>query len=435
MNKIRFVDLFSGIGGLRLAFEQAAHSLELETECILSSEIDSDAQLVYEKNFGHLALGDIRKIDKLPEHEIILAGFPCQSFSYAGKKEGFGDTRGTLFFEILRLIDTCKPKAFLFENVRGLSAHEGGNTLNTIKHEMSERGYSFNAFLLNSANFGLPQNRVRLYLVGILNTLPEFNLISDLGPQDSHSYNYRQISLLYPLQKPSTVADILEDNPASKYDCSEKFVRNLKKFFNNDLNQLHGRRLIDYRGGNSIHSWDLGLRGECSPEEIELMNLFILKRRNKKFGKHQDGKLLTKEQIATFYPHKNLPGILNSLVNKKYLKLIDNQYKPVSGNFSFEVYKFLDPNKISVTLVASDANRLGVYHNNRVRKLTPREAARLQGFPDNFTLHFNDDKAYYQLGNSVSINVVKSVAQELLSNVLKDKLGLKTKKATTVCYS
>ncbi|MHC5730113.1 MAG: DNA cytosine methyltransferase, partial [Nostoc sp.] len=93
----------------------------------------------------------------------------------------------------------------------------------------------------------------------------------------------------------------------------------------------------------------------------------------------------------------------------------NDQYKPLSGNFSFEVYKFVDPNKISVTLVASDANRLGVYHNQRVRRLTPREAARLQGFPDSFILHPNDDKAYYQLGNSVSINVVKAVAQEVLN--------------------
>lgn len=180
MHKIRFVDLFSGIGGIRLAFEQAAKYLNIQTKCVLSSEINKDAQLVYEKNFGHTPLGDIRLLDKLPEHEVLLAGFPCQSFSHAGKKEGFGDTRGTLFFEITRLLDAYKPQAFIFENVRGLYSHDKGRTLATIKHEITKRGYSFNTFLLNSANFELPQNRVRIYLVGILNATPTFDLISDV---------------------------------------------------------------------------------------------------------------------------------------------------------------------------------------------------------------------------------------------------------------
>jgi len=418
MKKIRFVDLFSGIGGMRLALEATAHSLNLDTECLLSSEINPDAQLVYQKNFNDTPLGDIRLIDQLPEHDILLAGFPCQSFSGAGKKAGFGDTRGTLFFEIMRLIDTAQPQAFIFENVRGLVSHDGGRTLETIKHEIKSRGYSFDYFLLNSSNFSLPQNRVRVYLVGILNASPQFGLISDLGPKDSHSSSHQQLSFFSPLSKPVKVADILEDNPDPKYDCSPEFVKALKQIVNNDFSRLHGRRLIDYRGGNSIHSWELGLRGECSLDEIELMNLFILKRRNKEFGADQDGKLLTKEQIATFFAHPNLDQILHSLVTKKYLQLNNNQYKPVSGNFSFEVYKFLDPHKISVTIVASDANRLGVYHNHRVRRITPREAARLQGFPDNFSLHSNDDKAYHQMGNSVSINVVKAVAKEVIQNLL-----------------
>ncbi|MEG3845673.1 DNA (cytosine-5-)-methyltransferase [Microcoleus sp. herbarium19] len=418
MQKIRFIDLFSGIGGMRLGFEAAARSLNLETECVLSSEINPDAQLVYQTNFGDTPLGDIRLIDQLPEHEILLAGFPCQSFSYAGKKAGFGDTRGTLFFEIARLIDTFKPQAFIFENVRGLVSHDGGRTLETIKDEIKSRGYSFDYFLLNSSNFSLPQNRVRVYLVGILNASPQLGLVSDLGPKDSHSCSHQQLSLFSPLSKPVTVADILEEHPDAKYDCSPEFVKALKQIVNNDLDRLHGMRLIDYRGGNSIHSWELGLRGECSLDEIELMNLFILKRRNKEFGHHQDGKLLTKQQIATFFAHPNLDEILDSLVTKKYLQRNNELYKPVSGNFSFEVYKFLDPAKISVTVVASDANRLGVYHNHRVRRITPREAARLQGFPDDFSLHSNDDKAYHQMGNSVSVNVVTTVAQEVIQNVL-----------------
>lgn len=425
MDKLRFIDLFSGIGGMRLAFEEAAHSLNIETDCVLSSEIDPEARWVYEQNFASQPCGDIRQIEKLPKHDILLAGFPCQSFSYAGKKEGFGDTRGTLFFEIVRLIDTYRPQAFIFENVRGLVSHDRGRTLETIQHEIEKRGYSFDAFLLNSTNFGLPQNRVRIYMVGILNGTPQYDLVSDVGPQDSHSYSHvEQLSLFSSPRSPIKVLNILEDNPDRKYDCSPEFVAALKRVLQNDLDRLHGIRLIDYRGGNSIHSWELGLRGECSGEEIELMNRFILKRRNKEFGKTQDGKLLTQEQISTFFDRPNLETLLESLVTKKYLQKNGNLYKPVSGNFSFEVYKFLDPQKISVTLVASDANRLGVYHNNRVRRITPREAARLQGFPDRFQLHTQDDKAYYQLGNSVSINVVKTVSREVILQILSRITGL-----------
>ncbi|WP_254174237.1 DNA (cytosine-5-)-methyltransferase [Planktothrix pseudagardhii] len=340
------------------------------------------------------------------------------------KKEGFGDTRGTLFFEIMRLIDTNKPQIMILENVRGIQTNDQGRTLKTIEYEITKRGYSFQFFLLNSCNFGLPQNRLRAYMIGVLEKSPKLNIVSDCGPPDSHSYS-QQLSLFQQHQF-SCVKTILEDNPDPKYDCSPVFIERLKHHFKGDLDKLHGKRLIDYRGGNSIHSWELGLKGECSPEEIELMNRFILKRRNKEFGDEQDGKLLTQEQIATFFNAPNLDDILQGLVDKKYLKMINNQYKPASGNFSFEVYKFLDPESIAVTLVASDANKLGIYHQGRVRRITPREAARLQGFPDHFNLHYNDDKAYYQLGNSVSINVIEFIAKEVLSKVLLSEIYLLT---------
>lgn len=422
--KIRFVDLFSGIGGMRLGFEQAAHQLGWDTKCVFSSEINLNAQLVYQTNFHEKPQGDIRKIEQLPPHDILLAGFPCQSFSLAGKKAGFGDTRGTLFFEIMRLVDTYPPQAFLFENVRGLVSHDQGKTLKTIQHEIEARGYSFDWFILNSSNFGLPQNRVRIYIVGILNAHPKYQLISDVGSRNSHAYQ-SQSCLSSDFISSKKVADILEENPDQKYNCSEEFVSAIQRVLNHDLTRLHGMRLIDYRGGHSIHSWELGLRGQCTPDEIQLMNQFILKRRHHQFGTDQDGKLLTQEQIYNFFPQSQLAQILASLVEKKYLQKVQDRYKPVAGNFSFEVYKFLDPDKISVTLVASDANRLGVYHNHRVRRITPREAARLQGFPDTFKLHLEDKKAYYQLGNSVSINVVKAVSYQLIINTFPGQLPRK----------
>jgi DNA (cytosine-5)-methyltransferase 1 len=419
--KLRFVDLFAGIGGLRLGFEQSVQSLGMESTCLLSSEIDADARTVYFNNFNHSPEGDIRKIKVLPEHDVLLAGFPCQSFSYAGKKLGFGDIRGTLFFEIVRLIDLNKPKVLIFENVRGLTTHDAGKTLSTIQHEIESRGYSYYSFLLNSVNFGLPQNRVRLFIIGLLDKNLQLNLISDAEPKDSHAYNPTQLDLFHQNCYPPTVQDILEDDPDSSFDCSPEFVAALNKIVRGDFSRLHGVRLIDYRGGNSIHSWELGLRGECSSEEIRLMNLLITERRKKKFGKHQDGKLLSYDQIASFFDTENLQNILDSLVDKRYLQVKNGLYKPVSGNFSFEIYKFLDPHKISVTLVASDANRMGVYHQGRVRRITPREAARLQGFPDGFKLHDNREKAFFQMGNSVSIHAVKAVVTEVIKKVYLNK--------------
>ena len=347
MKKVRFVDLFSGIGGMRLGFEKAAETSKLMSECVLSCELDADSRLVYEKNFGEYPLGDIRLIDELPPHEVLLAGFPCQSFSYAGRQAGFGDTRGTLFFEITRLIDTYKPLAFVLENVRGLISNDKGRTIKTIEHEFRSRGYSFNVFLLNSANFELPQNRLRAYLVGILNaSSPKFNLYSETKPLDSYSDNPDEIAWLDPETLPLTVADILEENPDKKYDCSRKFVEALKRKFDGDLNGVHGMRIIDRIGTNSIYSWELGLRGKCSRDEIELMNKFIYYRRDREFGVGRDSKLLTKAQIQSFFPHKNLDKLLKSLVGKNYLKKVQSKYKTMTGNFSFEVYKFLEPNKI-----------------------------------------------------------------------------------------
>lgn len=430
MDKVRAVDLFAGIGGMRLGAEKAANELGIEFECVLSCEKDNSARETYKKNFEEGIVEDAREMERLPDHDLLMAGFPCQSFSRAGKHEGFGDTRGTLFFEITRLIDNTPnpPEILVFENVRGLLTNDDGRTFKTIKHEIEKRGYSFNHYLLNSSNFGLPQNRVRLFMVCVLNENPDLSLVSDPGPPDSHSYEPGLFG------RPTVVRDILMDDPSPEYNCSEEFVEALRDVVNGDFTDLHGVRMIDYRGGNSIHSWELGLRGECTDQEIEFMNEFILARRRKKFGANRDGKMLTKEQISTFFNPDNLQQVLDSLERKEYIQRVgedNDKYKPVSGNFSFEVYKFLDPNKISVTLVSSDANRLGVYYNDRVRRITPREAARLQGFPDDFDLHDKDSKSYKLLGNSVSINVVKEVVKDVLKEKYEPKLHAVEKETTS----
>ncbi|WP_051044480.1 DNA cytosine methyltransferase [Pleurocapsa sp. PCC 7319] len=429
---IKFIDLFAGTGGIRLALEQACSDFGIETECVYSSEIDKNACLSYELNFGVNPYSDITKVNEFPDFNFLLAGFPCQAFSYAGKRKGFGDTRGTLFFDVERILKQKKPNYFLLENVRGLVTHDKGRTFKTIKDSLESIGYSVSYLLLNSSNFDVPQNRVRIYIVGVLNQPVKLTLNSDLGAADTHKFKkkskYIQISLFGEEQeKAVTVRDILESDPDQKYNCSLDFVEKLRKVVGNDFTNLHGYRLIDYRGGKSLHSWELGVKGDCTPQEVEFMNLLISNRRKKIFGTHQDGKSLTKEQILTFYHENDFSKVTKSLINKGYLSCYDNKYNPVCGNMSFEVFKFLDPDGISITLTASDANRLGVVQNNIPRRITPRECARLQGYPDTYKLLDNDNAVYKQMGNGVSVPVVKAV----LSNFIEHNYAQQLTKATS----
>lgn len=414
---IRFADLFAGIGGIRLGFEQACAQLDMRSECSISSEIDPKARETYRHNFGDTPAGDIRLLQSPPQFDFLLAGFPCQPFSYAGKQAGFGDTRGTLFFEVERLLRESMPSAFLLENVRGLTTHDDGRTFATILEALENLGYGVRWLLLNSSEFGVPQNRVRLYVVGIRGAKPHMTLVSCLGAADSHSFrNARESLELLPSKATPLVKDILQPNPPDKYRCSAQFEEALRAFVGDDLSALDGVRLIDYRGGHSIHSWDLGLRGKCTEHEKEFMEWLIRNRRKAEYGQSQDGKKLTLEQIESGYSEPWLASVLASLVAKGYLQCVNGHYNPVLGNMSFEVYKFLDPNSISVTVVASDAHRLGVVQNNHARRVTPRECARLQGFPDTFTPHDSDTWAYHQLGNSVAVPVVRRVVLDLLQN-------------------
>lgn len=415
---LRFVDLFAGTGGIRLGLEQACNDYGIKTECVLSCEIDKKASQSYELNFGENPFGDVTELKDVPDFDFLLAGFPCQAFSYAGKQRGFGDTRGTLFFDIERILKLKKPKYFLLENVRGLTTHDKGRTFQTIKDSLNELGYSVDYLLLNSSNFDVPQNRVRIYIVGILNEDIHISLNSNLGAADTHKFKEiqsNQDSLFEVGSKFKSVQDILEEYVDEKYYCSDEFTEQLHSIVGDDLSELNGYRLIDTRGGNSIHSWELGIKGKCSPQEIEFMNLLISNRRKKIFGTHQDGKSLTREQIETFYHADDFEEVTSSLIKKRYLSCYDGRYNPVSGNMSFEVFKFLDPDGISITLTASDCNRLGVVQGNRARRLTPRECARLQGYPDTYQLL--DDKAVYkQLGNGVSVPVVKAVLADFIKH-------------------
>lgn len=411
-----FIDLFCGTGGLRLGLEQALAEFDIDSQCIMSAEIDKKACESYKLNFNEDPYRDVKSISDLPKFDMLLAGFPCQAFSYAGKQKGFDDTRGTLFFEVARILKESKPKFFLLENVRGLVTHDKGKTFETIKNILNELGYGINYVLLNSSHFGVPQNRVRIYIVGILNQQVNLTLSSDSGSSDSHKFKANLGTDLFSSNiNIKLIKDILEDDVDEKYICSKNFTDKISKALDGDLSKIHGYRLTDYRGGSAIHSWELELKGKCSEDEIDFMNALISNRRKKIFGTHKDGKSLTKEQILTFYDADKFEKVTVPLIEKGYLQITTEGYKPVCGNMSFEVFKFLDPNSISITLTASDSNRLGVYHQGVLRRITPRECARIQGYPDSYKL-INDQAVYKQMGNGVSVPVIKNVLVDLFKS-------------------
>ena len=192
----RFIDLFAGIGGIRLGFEHVGG------HCVFSSEFDKDACTTYEANFGEHPSGDITKIDAkdIPDFDILLGGFPCQSFSIIGKKEGFAnETCGTLFFDIERILKEKRPPAFMLENVRNLTAHDGGNTFRTIKEHLEALGYHVYAKVLNALDYGVPQNRQRIFIVGFL---------------DDVKFEFPEP---VPVEERKTLVDILETDVDRKY--------------------------------------------------------------------------------------------------------------------------------------------------------------------------------------------------------------------------
>lgn len=207
---VRYVDLFCGIGGFRVAMESVSTVRGLKAECVLSSDWDEAAQRSYQANFGELPLGDITEVseDDVPDHDLLLGGFPCQAFSIIGNGKGFEDTRGTLFFDIARILDRKKPRAFVLENVKNLRSHDGGRTLEVILKTLDDLGYWVDFRILNALDFGLPQKRERILIVGFL-----------AGTQGDFRWPARQ-------NKQSSLQDLLDDDSdvPEEYFASSKIV-------------------------------------------------------------------------------------------------------------------------------------------------------------------------------------------------------------------
>ena len=321
LKNVKFIDLFAGIGGFHYALKSFG------AECVFASEIDTKAADIYEKNHCLKPFGDITKISEedIPKHDVLCGGFPCQAFSISGKQKGFEDTRGTLFFDIARIVSYHKPKILFLENVKNFAKHDNGKTLETVVGILSKMNYTVHYKVLNTSNFGLPQNRERIYIIAFNNT--EFA---------NRSYNFPSP------KKITSLNDILENEP-------------------------------------------------------------------------EDGRVITRDDIEfykQYQPIMNMYGQID-LLNKPI-----QIGKVNKGGQGERIYHHLGH---SITLSAYGGgvgSKTGLYKiNGQIRKLSPRECARLQGYPESFIFHKSVSEAHKQFGNSVSINVLQYLTKEIIRTI------------------
>lgn len=430
---IRFIDLFAGIGGIRLGLEQALKKAGYVPKCVFTSEIKEHAIKVLKQNHPKDKItGDITKVEAntIPDFDVLCGGFPCQAFSAAGNRDGFADTRGTLFFDVQRIIIEKKPKGFILENVEGLVNHDGGNTLRIIVNNLNAANYWVSYRVLNSVDFGVPQERKRIYIVGIRKDISETPISLEKFPKKR-----KNLGRVLEVGKPTS------DSP---------FVRLLLKKFS--VEELSGKAIKDKRGGDSnIHSWDLELKGPVTDEEKKFLNLLLTERRKKKWAeiigiKWMDGMPLTKDQIETFYHNEHLQEMLDELTARGYIRYehpkkqieekhvapngdivctyrrVSDTTKPkgyniVAGKLSFEVGKILSPVEVAPTLVATDMQHLYVVDGKGLRTLTLREGLRLFGYPESFKFDIEEADGFDLLGNTVVVPVIKAVAMRLVEKL------------------
>jgi DNA (cytosine-5)-methyltransferase 1 len=326
--KFKFIDLFAGIGGFRLAMQN------LGGKCAFTSEWDKDAQKTYRANFGEVPFGDITKEETkkfIPDgFDVLCAGFPCQAFSIAGKRGGFEDTRGTLFFDVAEVIKRKKPKAIFLENVKGLRNHNGGKTLATILNVLRNDLDYFvpEPQIINAKDFGVPQQRERIYIVGFR---------KDQGVTE---FEYPK-----PLKKKLKFADVKEKKvPATKYFLSTQYVQTL----------INHKERHESKGN--------GFGYAIIPDD-GIANSIVVG------GMGRERNLVYDHRITDFTPTTHIKGIVN---------------------------------------------------REGIRKMTPREWARLQGFPDKYVIPVADASAYKQFGNSVAVPAIQATANEILKKIYKE---------------
>lgn len=332
-NEFTFIDLFAGIGGFRLALEK------IGGKCVFSSEIDDHACEMYQANFGDDPYCDITKLDpkELPDFDILCGGFPCQAFSICGKQKGFiDDTRGTLFFDIVRILKEKKPKAFILENVKNLTTHDKGRTLSVMMDTLNSLGYTVNYAVLNARNFNVPQNRERIILV---------------GNREGIHFDFDKVK---------------------KYDS-----RPMKEF-------------LDENGKFEY----------LDPKDYTIIE--------NKYVKVQPGSGLM------FIGYRNKPIRKNGVrPNTEHLSRVHRQ-----------INRIYSSDGTHPTIASQEMNgRYFIYDNGKVRKLTINECFRFFGFPEDFKKIGKDTQLYERIGNSVCVNLIQAVGEEVVNQILYERKG------------
>lgn len=331
---MKYISLFAGIGGFDLALQRNGHN------CVYANEWDRYASEIYNNNFHKgidekgIDTRDIKTVsaEEIPEHDILVGGFPCQTFSIAGKRRGFDDARGTLFFEIARILRAKKPRLFILENVKGLLSHDNGNTFKIIISTLDELGYDLQWQVLNSKNFGVPQNRERVFIIG--------NLRGTSRPE---------------------VFPIGEDTSTTSIECLGATK--------GEENTRTGERDIVYGVDGLIGA--LGATDYKQPKQILQLNN-PTHSNNRVYGSDGISPTLNTMQGGNRQPFVALTGIAN-------------------------------------TVTTGDIKNSSLTNGSQIRRLTPTECERLQGFPDGWTEGISDNQRYKCLGNAVTVNVVEYI--------------------------
>ena len=382
----KFIDLFSGIGG----FHQAMCSLG--GECVLASEIDEYAIQTYYENYKMDSNHDVTKLDEnaVPSHQVLCAGFPCQAFSKAGKQMGFADeTKGTLFFQIVRILKTSNPEFIMLENVRNLMSHDKGNTWNVIKGALEELGYNIKPIIMSPHQLGVPQLRERVYILGVRRDIYDGEINVEIPNRDKTTLNIYKSGIL----------DEIADEKYSISEHEKDVLTCWDEFYNGIKEKIIGFPIWSFEFGEtySLDKYPKWKADFCRKNrELYLNNKKFIDKWLKKWNNLED--FTPTERKFEWQAGTSITTIWDGII----------QFRP-SG------IRVKRPDTFPALVAMVHIPIIGRYK----RRLTPREVARLQSFPDTFIPNSNDHQAYKQFGNAVNVNCVEYLAKQLFDCVQK----------------
>lgn len=442
----KYVSFFSGIGG----FEQALN--KLGGTCVMASEIDKYANRAYEVLYGHPTVGDVTKIvaKDVPDHDVLVGGFPCQAFSVAGKRLGFEDTRGTLFFEMARVAKEKKPKVILAENVKGLVSHDKGRTLDVIVQTLNEIGYRVDFEILNSKYFGVAQNRERIFIVAIREDLVENEPWTNVLGNTVIPKGKRRISQIegiktfnfdYPSQEAVTtrLRDILEDSVDEKYYLSEDKTANLVAQLEEKPPFLSSDKGLDMVGSLGLAGYAEMSNRVYSTEGLARTIMGGGGNAGDKTGLYLDttpqmiGHIDLKghDAIKRVYASEGIAPTLTTMGGGHRQPKIAEEVRacltPEREEKRQNGPRFKANDEPAHTINTQDRHGVayGSYPKYRIRKLTPLECFRLQSFPDEAHAKLVDagisnSQLYKMAGNAVTVNVIEAIGKRLLPYLDED---------------